>query len=237
MSEPIALLVITDGRRDCIARTIPAALHNLVGCVTWKIIYDDSGNAAYRAWLSEQFMPLGFRIMSHPRGRQGFGGAIQAAWDCLKSLGRPNVRFIFHLEDDFVLTRLIFLDDMVKVLDNNPHLVQLALRRQPWNEDERKAGGIVEQHPTDYGDCYQDCHYGRYVERLHWLEHRLFFTTNPSLYRRSLLDRGWPNVKHSEGIFTHQLLEDPAVRFGFWGSRESGESCHHIGDQRVGHGY
>lgn len=40
-----------------------------------------------------------------------------------------------------------------------------------------------------------------------------------------------------EGVFTHQLLVDPAVRFGYWGPRASGEWCTHIGHERVGHGY
>ena len=42
-------------------------------------------------------------------------------------------------EDDFRLTRRIDLTAMVEVLNRTPNLAQLALRRQPWN-DERAAG-------------------------------------------------------------------------------------------------
>ena len=75
------------------------------------------------------------------------------------------------------------------------------------------------------------------VPNVRWLEHRRFFTTNPSLYRRSLCWTGWPDTDHSEGAFTTQLLEDPELRFAYWGSRNSGEWCEHIGHERAGTGY
>lgn len=39
----------------------------------------------------------------------------------------------FHLELDFAIGRDVYLDEMAAVLDEQPHLVQLALRRPPWN--------------------------------------------------------------------------------------------------------
>jgi hypothetical protein len=118
---------------------------------------------------------------------------------------------------------------MAAVLNEQRHLVQLVLRRQPWNAEERAAGGIVEQHPDDYQDATDGTNY--------WLEHRRFFSTNPSLYHRSLLTRSWPDGEHSEGMFTHDLLRDETLRFAFWGARDSGEWVTHIGRERVGTGY
>jgi hypothetical protein len=224
----IALLVITDGRRDCIAQTIPSALLHLRGGFARKLIYDDSGDDEHRRWLGETFGPQGFQIAFHPAGRQGFGGAIRVAWSLLLSDPAPY-RHVFHLEDDFVFRRPVDLTDMAAVLNQRPSLVQLALRRQPWNDQERSAGGIVEMHPGDWVEYVDD--------DVAWLESRRNFTTNPSLYRRSLCARGWPDCEYSEGIFTHQLLVDPEVRFGYWGARESGEWVEHIGHHRVGVGY
>lgn len=220
----IALVVMTDGRRDCIEQTIPAFDAKVSGHITFRAIHDDSGDSSYRHWLHKRFPE--FTIWSGPR--QGFGGAVQSAW---RHLRNRDERFIFHLEDDFVFNKAADLGDLADVLDAEPHLVQLAFRRQPWNADELVAGGIVEQHPAAYTDRIDDA--GRA-----WLEHRLFFTTNPSLYRRRLLvDHRWPSGAHSEGRFTHRLLEDPEVRFGFWGTRGSGEWVQHIGHERVGTGY
>lgn len=223
----IALAVITDGRRHCIDKTIASALDALDGPITARIIYDDSGDPDNLEWLQQRFGTDGFLVIGHPGGRQGFGGAIRFLWQVLANLPEP---FVFHLEDDFLFNRRVDLLGMAAVLSDNPNLVQLALRRQPWNEQEKAAGGIVEMHPGDWIDR-SDFHGHE------WLESRRNFTTNPSLYRTSLCARGWPNVEHSEGIFTHQLLEDPDVRFGYWGSRFSGEWVTHIGHQRVGVGY
>lgn len=228
----IALLVVTDGRRDCLLQAVPSALAMLEGPVTRRVIYDDSGDPDHRDWLVATFPT--FEIIWHPDGRQGFGGAIRCAWSHLAS-GRE--RYIFHLEDDFTFNAPVPLAGMIQILNVNPHLVQLALRRQPWNEHERQAGGIVEQHP----DAYMEHTLGKYA----WLEHRLFFTTNPSLYRRTLcMAADWPEGADSEGRFTHRMLRDGSpevdgerVRFGFWGARDSGEAVTHIGHERVGTGY
>ena len=228
----ITLLVMTDGRRDCIAQAIPAAEAQLHGPITRRVIHDDSADPNYRDWLVGLFGDT-FEVFGGPV-RQGFGGAIRSAWEFLLA-GEDShpERFVFHLEDDFVLLRPVDLEAMIDVLDSFPHLVQLALRRQPWNDEEQAAGGIVESHPDDYIDVV-----GRTNRAwAKWLEHRRFFTTNPSLYRTTLCRKGWPEGEHSEGIFTHRLLADPDVRFGFWGDRKSGEAVSHIGNKRVGVGY
>lgn len=227
----IVLLVMTDGRRDCITQTIESARKQLCGPLSRLVIHDDSGDPHYQHWLAETFPD--FEIIRTP-GRSGFGGAIANAWDYLaRTAEDDDCRYVFHLEDDFTFNHRVPLLTMATLLELEPNLVQLALRRQPWNAEERAAGGIVEQHPEDYRDCWRLVG-GRTVP---WLEHRRFYTTNPSLYRRSLTWRGWPDVEHSEGVFTHQLLEDAAVRFGYFGARESGEWVTHIGDERVGTGY
>lgn len=221
----IALLVMTDGRRECIERTVPSALSELVGPISEIWIHDDSGDPEYRRWLAR----FGGNVIGPPAGRSGFGGAIRSAWAHLRE--HSSARFVFHLEDDFVFRRRVDLVDMMSVLLAHPELVQLALRRQPWNEAEAAAGGIVEQHPDAYADRIDD--HGR-----EWLEHRLFFTTNPSLYRMALvLDEEWPDGPQSEGRFSHELLTDDRIRFGFYGARDSGEWVEHIGHQRAGTGY
>lgn len=219
----ICLLVITDGRRGCIAETVPSARERLDGPITRWFIYDDSGDDENRRWLQAEFPD--FEVHQHPIGRQGYGGAIRAAWSMLADTDEP---FIFHLEDDFTFNRHVDLTAMAQLLDQEPHLAQVALRRQPWNRKEQAAGGVVEQHP----DGYDDHHDGS----LAWLEHGRFFTTNPCLYRRELMLEGWPHGEQSEGRFGIGLREK-GYRFAFWGSRDSGEWVRHIGRERAGTGY
>jgi hypothetical protein len=220
----IAVIVMTDGRRDCIARAIPSLEEQITGDIAAGVIHDDSADGDYHTWLRARFPAW---HLWATRTRAGFAGAYRHAWRLLCDLAESHV---FCVEDDFTYNRPVNLDDLAHVLDANRHLAQLALRRQPWNDAERAAGGIVEQHPGDY--CERSD--GQHV----WLEHRRFWTTNPSLFRASLpWLYDWPQGPESEGRFTHQLLDDPELRFGFWGARDSGEWIHHIGRDRVGVGY
>lgn len=223
---------MSDGRQEYLADTIPSALVQLHGLITRFVIHDDSGDPAFHNWVRERFPD--FTLVVTP-GRSGFGGAIRSAWRWMNS--NTDEPYVFHLEGDFTFNRPVYLEAMAGVLDRNPHLVQMALRRQPWNDQERAAGGIVEQHPAEYKDCSDE-------RGNHWLEHRLFMTTNPCLYRRSLMNESWPPGAQSEGRFTHALREDGVpgvpgdeVRFGFWGKRGDAPWVHHIGHQRVGVGY
>ena len=219
-----ALLVMTDGRDDVLAETLPAVAAHVPH--TRFVIHDDTGDLSHRAHLAETYRHLGVDVIGGDR-RRGFGGAITAAWAHLATV--PET-FVVHFEDDFIPTRPVDWVDVADTLTRHPHLVQLALRRQPWNPDEIAAGGIVEQHPDDYTE--------RSDRGAVWLEHARFFTTNPSMYRRSLCARGWPSGANSEGRFGISLLEDdPDARFAFWGSRTSGEWVNHIGHHRVGTGY
>lgn len=238
----IALLVITDGRDEVLAQTMSSLAAALTGPITRSVLYDDTGNPHHRDYLEDTYPA--FDVIQHPAGRQGFGGAIRAAW---RHIGVGPERFVFHAEDDFVLNRPLDLRPLAAVLDACPHLAQMALRRQPWNAEEKAAGGIVEQHPDDYTErtletgavtaVLPDATIPGYLRSAVWLEHRRFFTTNPSLYRRSLVQRGWPDVEHSEGHFSIDLFADPAVRCAFWGGRADPPMVHHIGTERVGVGY
>lgn len=234
----IALLVMTDGRAY-VHDTIRSAEENLVGAtISERWIHDDSGRPEHTARLRAAFPE--YRVVATP-GRSGFGGAIRSAWNMLRT--DSTAPYVFHLEDDFTFVRPVQLADMIGVLQLAPELLQLALRRQPWNDQERAAGGIVEQHPDAYTECEHvitddGCTEAKWSAS--WLEHRLFFTTNPSIYHRELYRwNDWPTGANSEGRFSHQLLNryGPRARFGFFGSRASGEWVHHIGAERVGTGY
>lgn len=220
----ICLLVITDGRLDYLQRTVTSAAEMLHGDITRRVMYDDTGDEQHRHILRGLY-PDFVHVNGGPR--QGFGGAIRAAWQHLQSI--DGYEYVFHLEQDFTFNRAITLDYLAALLDEEPKLAQVALRRQPWNGAEKEAGGVVELRP----DAYQER-----ASRLGcaYLEHSMFFTTNPSLYRRTLMAHGWPEHEHSEGFFTLKLM-GAGYRFAYWGARDSGEWVHHIGNQRAGVGY
>ena len=226
MGVSVTVLVMTDGRLDCLTESLPSLTRHLHGDVDQWVIHDDTGDPDHHAVL-QQLSPT-WRVITTAQ-RAGFGGAYRHAYDWL--LAHTTSGYVFSTEDDFVLTRDVDLTEMAFVLSHRAGLAQLALRRQPWNAEERAAGGIVECHPDRYAD-YHDHRDNQ------WLEHRLFYTTNPSLIPRSVLAaHRWPTVPGSESVFSAGLFADPTTRSGFWGSRASGEWVQHIGAHRRGHGY
>lgn len=156
----------------------------------------------------------------------GFAGAVAEGW---RQVRQTDATHVFHLELDFTFNQPVPLGAMIELLDAEPHLVQVALKRQPVNADEKRAGGIVELHPDDF--------HQRTANGVIWTEHRRFFTTNPCVYSVNLCRHGWPQVPQSEGVFTHRLLEDSDARFAFWGGKFDAPLVHHIGDDRAGTGY
>lgn len=222
----VTLLVISDGRREYIKQTIPSALAMLEGPVTKRIIYDDTGDPHERDWLREKFPT--FTVAHHPYGRQGFGGAIGFMWNWLAAHD-PN-EWIFHAENDFTYNEPVLLDRMMGVLERHPNIVQLSLKRQPVNHEEREAGDFIALHPDDYTEVKENGDV--------WLEHRRFFTTNPSLYRKGLCSRGWPQESQSEGKFSGYYFRDhPDHVAGIWGRKWDAPRVTHIGDERTGTGY
>lgn len=230
----IALVVIGDGRDEYLRPCIES-MHHLTGPISERWMYDDTGDALYRADLQHRY-PDWHHINGGPR--QGCAGAFQQVWHQVRA--GTQARFVFLVEQDFVFLRTIDLASMAELLDERPYLAEIALRRQPWNEHEKAAGGIVEWHPDWYLDRHDDT--GR-----SWLEQRAFFTTNCPLFRTSLLSVPWPDSRprcYSEGTFHQDLMRDGTpevpgdqVTYAYWGTRDSGIWVEHIGHHRTGTGY
>lgn len=212
----VCLLTIGDGRDEYHDRSIESAFAHLpISLITDIVGVDDRAHEL------------------------GFAGAIQQGWDKALATGAD---WIFHLEADFTFNQPVPLARMIAVLEHRPYLAQIVLKRQAWNEQERAAGGIIEQHPGDYEDRCEliptsGPAWNAPERREHWVQHRRFFSTNPCVYPARIARLGWPQVPQSEGMFTHKLLKDPHLRFAFWGARNDGPLVHHIGDERAGRGY
>lgn len=217
----ITLLVMTDGRGECLEQSA-ATFDRIHGPIATKVIHDDSGEPDYAAWLRDTFD--GWTIVTTGR-RSGFAGAYRNAWAWLRANCRTD--WVFSTEDDFTFERDVDLSAIASVMTPRP-LAQMALMRQPWNSCEKAAGGIVEQHPADYYDTTDGKH--------HWLQHRRFYTTNPHLTQlRFIRSHDWPEGTESEGRFGVGLFaSEPMTMCGFWGKRGTGPWVRHIGTHRAG---
>lgn len=220
MDRTIALLVMTDGREEYIKQTIPSALSMLNGPITQRFMFDDSGDPQYREWLTKTFPT--FQLFYESK-RLGHAGAMQTIWKYIKKV---ETDYFFHLEDDFLFNEQVPLLEMVEVLENHPYLYEISLMRQPWWQFEIDAGGVIGVAPDEF------------IQKEKWIEHRRYFSTNPCIYRKSLLDIGWPRCENSERVFCNKIIDnDPEAQFGVWGQKEDPPKVFHIGNIRMGTQY
>jgi hypothetical protein len=201
------------------------------GPISKKVIVDDSGDAMYRRWLDDTYADR--YDIHHHASRLGFC----RTWRHAHSLATDTSPFVFLLEDDFLFRRPVNLYELVEVLGQRPHLAQISLVRQPWNDEEKAAGGLLQGRKGELR------HFELGEQGIHWTEGRLWFTTNPSVTRRSALT-AWGEGPECEGKLTQHLLENgfadvaPAdVSFGYWGHLSDDPWVWHIGDERTGTGY
>lgn len=220
MSAPrVALLTISD-RPDLLEATLEslaAALDrdagDLLGAFTGHVHVDDRDH------------------------RLGFAGAIREGWRRLRELSWAEVpAYVLHVEDDWRFDQRVPLARMAELLDWRPNVAQVALLRGPVNDTERAAGGLVEQWPREYRQGYLADPFAGDLNPLPYLEHGLYFTTNPSLYRMSLVNaHDWPTGAGSERRFTERLL-NAGYRFACLGNGDPWVT--HTGDdRREGKGY
>lgn len=209
----VSLVVITDGRQDCINSTIDRLNSILSYKFFEKIIINDSANPAYNNYLSKRFTD--FKIVFHET-RRGLAGAVQSAWVSYSK----ETDYIFHLEDDFLLEEELNIEHMIYLLEQNKHLVQMALVRAPVNPPEEQVGGFVFQHLEDYH------------QKNEYFEHQRLFTLNPSIYPVSTAEIGWPD-HGGETEFTNKVHSiDPKKKFGFYGNIYDKPKVTHIGGRR-----
>jgi len=220
----VACLVITDGRRDCLERTIASVEEMTTGIdPDTRIIVDDSASPMHRAFLNERFP--GYSIHSHSQ-RYGFAAAVRTGWTML---GYTDAEWFVHLEDDFTFNEPIDWVQLTVPLTIDKRLAQMSLKRQPWSPEEVAVGGFVEMNPDDFTE----------VRELGttWTEHVRHWTTNPSVFHCSIVEQfEWPEGRESEGRFTIKL-RDAGYRFGIWGSKFDPPKVTHIGETRRGKGY
>lgn len=220
----VTLVIHTDGRREYLERSVASLLANVKGPFVKKVFYDDSGDPAYKDWLNRTYGDLGIGAVG-PEERLGYGGSMAAMWRYIEK--RCWSDYVFLSEDDFIYDRPVDLVPMIEALKADPKLAQIALLRGPAFAREYEAGGIIEQHPDRYTTVRANGHSR--------VEHLECFTTNPCLFRRSLVwDQHWPHTPHSEQVFT-KALTTKGYRFAYWG--DGTPWLTHIGAERVGTGY
>lgn len=226
----ITLVVHTGGsaeawptRRDYLRRSLESLTKNVSGPFIQRVVYRD-WDPEFHAELEAIAREFGFYVVG-PDKNVGYTDSMRLMWRYLSKNAKGE--FIFATEDDFTYPQPVELGPLIETLRDEPHLAQIALLRDAFYQDEKETGGVLgwpEPAFTKVGNNGNAR-----------LEHRLFWTANPSLFRKAITDKPWPLGHHSETQFGKQLMRDPRVRFAFWGDHV--ELAKHIGETRAGSGY
>ena len=217
----VSHFVVTDGRIDCLKRTLQSFHENCTYPFYEKFMVNDcmdQGLTAQTKQLADQY---GYYLVQH-ENKKGFAGVYNTAWSLCSG------DYVFNLEDDFTFNENVDIDSMIKIIEHNKHLVQIVLKRQPWNEQERKAGGIIEQ----WADLYTE----KELDGVFWSEHNLFYSTNPSLTPKWVINKGWEICPGSEAVMSKKLLVED-FKSAYFGKKFDAPRVTHIGELRNGIGY
>jgi hypothetical protein len=229
----ISLLCITNGRKDLLIKTLESFKESVLDdpLVTQKIIVCDTNDEDFKRWALVHFASLEFNVC-FPETRLGFAGSIQRGWN---QLDLKN-DYVFHLEDDFALVKPVQLQDLVTILQRDPTLAQVSLLRNPCNNQEVIAGGLINLWPNEYtqrGCRVQPNGKSKGVGyQVFWLDQNLYFTTNPSLYPTKITSLGWPLLNNSEAAFT-KALKERGFKFGVYGQKTDSHRVLHLGTNRT----
>lgn len=212
----IALVVITDGRIDYLRQTIASAEEMLHAEWGARIIVDDSGDPDHAATIAAEWPR--WATISHLH-RLGFAATVRTAWQAVIDAG---VTHAVHLEEDFTFVQPLDVEALRELLDDQPDLAQLALKRQPVNPVEEAAGGLMGMWPLS----------ARW-QRPGFVEHIVTFTTNPSLIPARVIRRALANeTPLTEPEITRHLLYE-GYRFGYVGRLDDPPLVIHIGEHRM----
>lgn len=220
----ISLIFITDGRTDLLEQTLNSFHNNISYPFIEKIIVNDNTDPNVERIVNNLSRIYGLTPIHH-KEKRGFAGAYDTAF---KSVSK-DADYAMFWEDDFTLNGKVDIQDMIFILEYNRNLCQVILKRQAWNEEEKKAGGIIEQWP----DLYEE----KELAHISWCEQRLFFSTNPCLVPKWVIDKGWPLLPHSESVFGQQLFSNPNIKSCFLGRKFDKPIVNHCGITRNGLNY
>ena len=226
----VAVIVRTGGdpgtwpeRSAYLRRSLESLASRVGGPVVQRVVYSDWG-----AERAEELAAIagahGFYVAGD--GHHGYTAAVQRLWRYIDR--RVIAPYVFLTEDDFVYERDVDLSAMVAALREDRALAQVALLRAPAYARELEPGDHILAWPRD---SFRPAGSGATAR----LEHRNFWTMNPSVFRRELSQVAWPSRPSSERAFGDALARNPSAKFALLGGGEAW--VRHIGETRAAESY
>jgi uncharacterized protein YifE (UPF0438 family) len=214
----ILLGFIDNMRPEMLDATILSTEKNLKGDFVQKIIINDSGVDEYHFQLLDRY-GSDYKIISHKTNR-GLSGSVRTLWEIADEL---DIDYIWHQEGDFTFNENINVNTLLNIFD--PYIAQVTLKRQPVNNEEANYGGFMQRDRASYDQVYRG--------NIKYSTHRNFFTLNPGLYPRWVINLGWEQG-WGEKEFGERLFSNHLVKCAYYGWVDDPPLVNHIGVYRGG---
>jgi hypothetical protein len=216
----ICVIILTDGRNDYLERTLESLSTQVnfpEGAEIYKLMVDDWPEERDSKLLKKLAKKYKIDKVVLNEENIGIDKTVQKAW----SLIPADIDYIWHQENDFEYLKPVNVAQMIQVLDS-PSIVQVALVRQPWFEDEKDAGSLLK---TRAGRFRQAS-----VSNIDVVIHRDHFTHNPSIYKRHWIEQlpGYTEYAFKD----HLLRKNGVLYFSYLGKLDDPYTILHIGERK-----
>lgn len=214
------VIIINDGRNDYLEATLKSFKENVIfpeGSTVHKILIDDWPKERNEEELKKIAKKYKVNKVILNEKNLGVNETVRKVWNQIPE----DIDYIWHQENDFVFLEKVDIEAFIKILEN-PIIVQCALVRQAWFEDEKECGTLMNTRPERWRVAN--------VSGTDIILHKDHFTFNPSLYKRKWIVDLFPFGEYQ--LSAYYLTRNPALYFAYYGKKEDSHRVLHIGERK-----
>lgn len=178
--DHVTIVVTSAGRREYLEKTIESLRRNFQynpKKTSWFIIDDFPASEETRRYLQDL---RGFDLKILNEENKGLGYSLNRIYAEVTS------EYVFYCQDDWEFLRIVPAEEMIGILQENPHLRQILLAREPIKKEEYVGFSEVRK---GFAECY-----GRW------------FSFNPHLAKTELFLKTYPfPLSFTEDEYTFKL--------------------------------
>lgn len=217
------VIIINDGRNDYLAETLKSFTEKVIfpeGSEVTKILIDDWPYERDEKVIKKLAKKYNIDKLVFNPENLGVNRTVKKVW----SLIPEDVDYVWHQENDFTFIEKVDISQLMIILDN-PIIVQCAIVRQPWFDDEKESGSLMNTRPARFKQAN--------ASGIDIVVHKDHFTFNPSLYKRSWCNFALQMEYFGEYEFKDYLLSrNPALYFSYYGRIDDHHRTLHIGERK-----
>jgi hypothetical protein len=226
----ICQVIFSTNRVEYLKRTLKAQHRlNWEGCEVDRIFIDDYPNGRDDLFLTELVKAYGYNETYLHQQNLGLSVTWTEFWNLIRN---REYDYVWHQEDDVEILESIKIMDLVVLLQQDPGLSQVVLKRQKWYPNEEESRAL----PNDW--TYLNYRYERGslifspMASLYSTERVRFSYSN--WYKQHYPDTNFSEINLNEGMVGKALAEGYGLVSGHLKASTGANLVNHIGEYFVG---